>query len=276
MSSILGASLRRQADEGPDGEVRQAGGVATSCDTKSRNDRWARLGCYEVLTKRDQAYRHIKGEILEGRLLPGQRIVLSQVASTLGMSAVPVREALFQLSNEHLVAFTPHVGAIVAIVNLDTLVRLIEPLAVLEGYASRLARHSSYLESMLDDLRMQNDAMRRHLAEEDWVGVGRANKAFHFVLYEACGNDVLCSSIRDLWVRLDAHLGLWSFHLIPKRAQASVRDHEEIIAMLSDPGSDDLAIEIFAREHKLETARTFASNGGSAHRVPPRTVAGGG
>ena len=226
-------------------------------------------------TKRAKAYDYIKSEILAGRLLPGQRIVLSQVASALGISAVPVREALFQLDNEHLVAFTPHVGAMVAIANLDSLVGIIEPLAVLEGYATRLARRSESLASVIDELRLRNDEMRRHVADEDWQGVSRANKAFHFVLYEACGNDVLLGSIRGLWERLEAQLGLWSFHLIPGRAISSVGDHDAIMKMLLDPETEDLDIELAAREHKMETSRRFAKLGRHTQEGPPPQVAGG-
>lgn len=240
-----------------------------------RVDGDASWGWRAMRTKRDVAYEYIKSQILAGRLLPGQRIVLSQIASELDMSAVPVREALFQLSNEHLVAVTPHVGAMVAVANVDSLVRIIEPLAVLEGYATRLARSSASLASVLAELRHKNEEMRRHVAQEDWQGVSRSNKAFHFVLYEASGNDVLLSSIRGLWERLEAHLGLWSFHLIPQRAASSVGDHDTIIEMLEDPAADELELELFAREHKLETGRRFAKHGHQPHEKTPRTVAGG-
>jgi DNA-binding GntR family transcriptional regulator len=240
-----------------------------------REDQDAFWGWHAVRTKRDLAYEYIKSEILAGRLLPGQRIVLNQIATELGMSAVPVREALFQLSNEHLVAFTPHVGAMVAIANIDSLVSIIEPLAVLEGYATRLARSSGSLEAVLNELRLRNDVMRRHVAEEDWQGVSRSNKAFHFVLYEASGNDVLLASIRGLWERIEAHLGLWSFHLIPQRAASSVGDHDTIVRMLADPATEDLEIELFAREHKLETGRRFAKHGHQPQEKAPRAVAGG-
>lgn len=226
-------------------------------------------------TKRDKAYEYIKSEILAGRLLPGQRIVLSQVASALGVSAVPVREALFQLDNEHLVAFTPHVGAMVAIADVDSLVSIIEPLAVLEGYATRLARHSPSLPAVVEELGARNEEMRHYAIDEDWQGVGRANKAFHFVLYEACGNDVLLGNIRGLWERLEAQLGLRSFHLIPTRAMSSIGDHEAIMKMLLDPDTEDLEVELVAREHKMETSRRFARHGRRAQEAAPRHVAGG-
>lgn len=226
-------------------------------------------------TKRDQAYEYIKSQILAGRLLPGQRIVVNQIATELDMSAVPVREALFQLSNDHLIAFTPHVGAMVAVANIESLVRIIEPLAVLEGYATRLVRRSESLATVLEELRTRNEEMRRHVTEESWQDVSRANKAFHFVLYESSGNDVLLSSIRGLWERLEAHLGLWSFHLIPERAASSVGDHNTIIRMLADPAADDLELELFAREHKLETGRRFSKLSHHPSEETPRTVAGG-
>lgn len=208
-------------------------------------------------TKRDVAYEFIKDKITGGELRPGQRIVLGEIAGEIGISTLPVREALFQLQHEHMVSITPHVGAMVAIADVPTLIHIIEPLAVLEGYATRLARHAGDLDELLGSLAQINDDMSEQVRRRGWEGFSRANKAFHMAIYDRCDNEVLVESIHALWARLEGLLGLWSFHLIPDRTQGSIAEHGTIIELMRDPATDDTDLELFAREHKLKTGRSF-------------------
>ena len=65
-------------------------------------------------TKRELVYGALRDAIQAGRLRAGDRLVISHIGSELGVSDVPVREALFQLEAEGLIDNQPHVGATVA------------------------------------------------------------------------------------------------------------------------------------------------------------------
>src|SRR5881296_3277183 len=81
----------------------------------------------------------IRQAILDGRLVPGQRLKGEEVARELGISRTPVREALLVLQAEGLVDAAPNRGAVVRAhdaVDLDDLYQL---RALLEGYAARRA-----------------------------------------------------------------------------------------------------------------------------------------
>lgn len=83
--------------------------------------------------------RYLRTTILEGRLAPGAPIRQETVANELGVSRIPVREALRELEGEGLVTIRPHSGARVAVLDLDECVELykirerLEPLAFSES-----------------------------------------------------------------------------------------------------------------------------------------------
>jgi len=65
-------------------------------------------------TKNVAVYEAIRKEIVDGRLKPGQKIIMSDLAKRFELSEIPVREALRRLESDDFVAFTPHVGAVVS------------------------------------------------------------------------------------------------------------------------------------------------------------------
>ncbi|MEX2540735.1 MAG: GntR family transcriptional regulator [Trueperaceae bacterium] len=210
-------------------------------------------------TKQEMAYRFLKQKIVSRQILPGQRIVTSQIAQEIGTSGMPVREALFKLQSEKLVEMTPHVGAVVALTTSDDIVSVLEPLAVLEAYATRLALPIA--PTVEKQLRNLDTKMKKALAEEHWDRFSLHNREFHFLIYAQCRNASLVETIQALWSRLDSYLSTTSFYLIPQRAQGSLSDHEQIVQMLANAATDPLEIELFAREHKLNTARYFTRTG---------------
>lgn len=204
-------------------------------------------------TKQDYAYEAIKERITTGELLPGQRIVVSRLAQEIGTSAIPVREALLRLESEGLVSLTPHIGAVVSLITGERIEKTLEALAVLEGYATRLAlpRSDEFIDVLVGIDRTMVEAMER----EDWEAFSEANRAFHFAIYDYCDNEPLVSAIRALWGQLDSYMSAAAFFLMPDRAQGSITEHHQIMGMLRSPGTDPLLLELAARAHKIGTAR---------------------
>ena len=211
-------------------------------------------------TKQDYAYQVIKERIISGSLLPGQRIVVNRLAEEVGTSAIPVREALLRLESEGLVTLTPHIGAVVSLITGETIERTLEALAVLEGYATRLALPRGT--EVMDDLRRHDAAMEAAFKSEKWDAFSDSNRHFHFAIYEVCENDVLVNAIGSLWGQLDSYLSAAAFYLMPDRASGSLKEHHEIMTLISDPKSDPLRLELAAREHKLNTAKRLQVRGG--------------
>ena len=90
-------------------------------------------------SKAQRAYRFIRTRIDDGRYVPGYRLVLGQIAGDLGVSVVPVREAIRLLEAEGLVTFERNVGAQVALLRETEYQHTMQTLALVEGYATSLA-----------------------------------------------------------------------------------------------------------------------------------------
>ena len=95
----------------------------------------------------------IRAMILSGRLKPGERLVEESLSAELGVSRVPVREALLALSAQGLVRIEPRRGATVAEITPKIVAELVEVRALLEGLNARLAaqRHDPEIVAQLED-----------------------------------------------------------------------------------------------------------------------------
>jgi DNA-binding GntR family transcriptional regulator len=97
----------------------------------------------------DQAYRALRGEIISGRLKPGQRLTERHLAERLQVSPTPVREALQRLEHEHLITRTDTRRIQVAEPSTTRLYELTLIEAALRGAGARLAAENATDEELL-------------------------------------------------------------------------------------------------------------------------------
>jgi DNA-binding GntR family transcriptional regulator len=203
-------------------------------------------------SKADLAYETILQSILEGEYEPGERLVIERLARELDVSVVPVREAIRRLESDGYITFTRNVGATVASIDLDRYPETIETVAALEGVALGLAvPHLSARD--LAKARSVNDRLRRSLDNFDAALFTRLNKQFHQILFSACPNRHILSILEREWALLETTRRS-AFTYIPDRAAASVEEHQRLLEMI-ESGVGGLDIELFAREHRMSTAR---------------------
>ncbi len=86
-----------------------------------------------------QAYSYLRDQILSGNYSAGMRLKPESVSQVLGISSMPVREAIRQLDAEGLVTIQPNRGASITSLTLDEILEVFEMRAVLEGLAIRTA-----------------------------------------------------------------------------------------------------------------------------------------
>ncbi|WP_093231216.1 GntR family transcriptional regulator [Thermoflavimicrobium dichotomicum] len=206
------------------------------------------------VNKQQYAYQILRSRILDGTYSPGYRIVISQIAKELSLSAIPVREAIRQLEADGLIEYKQYSGAVVTPIDEQKYVETLSVLAVMEGYATALSSLAFPFERIakLQDL---NEAMKKALKEFDFVRFGQLNRTFHDQIYEYCQNQYLIENIRQTWSRLDSIRRMGSL-FIPVRAKQSVQEHDQLISMLKNQRPFD-EIERFAREHKMNMVKFF-------------------
>src|SRR6516164_4271964 len=86
------------------------------------------------LTKKEQAYQRLRGELLSHTLLPGARLSEIPLAARLGVSRIPLREAIDQLAGEGLVERVPGLGSHVRSASPKALREIYEMREVLECF----------------------------------------------------------------------------------------------------------------------------------------------
>jgi len=204
--------------------------------------------------KSQLAYEHLRERITRGAYGPGYRLVLDQLARELGMSVVPVREAIRRLEAEGVVTFERNVGARVAAIDPVDYRDACQTLAIVEGAAVALAQpHLAAAD--LAEARAINDRLREGLADFDPVRFTRLNEAFHRTLSDPCPNAQLKNLVDGGWRRL-AGLRRSTFGFVPGRAHASVAEHDALLALLAD-GAAPAAVEAAVREHRLAGMRAY-------------------
>jgi DNA-binding GntR family transcriptional regulator len=201
-------------------------------------------------SKSQLAYAFVRERIEDGRYVSGFRLVLGQIAGELGISVVPVREAIRRLEAEGLVTFEKNVGAQVAFLHETEYTYTMETLALVEGAATQLS--APYLTAdHLRRARQINDQMIACLDDFSPQRFTRLNQEFHAVLFEECPNPHILDLVHRGWNRL-AVLRDSIFSFVPGRARDSVAEHERIVALI-ESGAEPLDIELTARRHRLAT-----------------------
>jgi len=146
----------------------------------------------------DAVADRIRQMIRDGQLKPGDRLQQNELANTLGVSAMPVREALRQLQAEGLVVFYPRRGAIVAQISLaeyEEIFRMREELEILacrwagEDFSRISLPRLSQILTDLEKVEAQHDVLRRLQLVRD----------FFFTIFEASQKDRLLRYLSSLW-----------------------------------------------------------------------------
>jgi DNA-binding GntR family transcriptional regulator len=186
-------------------------------------------------TKNVAVYKKLRQAIIKGKLKPGEKIVMADLAKAFGLSETPVREAIRRLESDGYVQFTPHTGAIVTNIDESELVEVYLIRIQLEALATRLASpHTS--EKDIDFLKKTNREMEIAIEERRYEDLGALNKAFHLRIYKAAPFPRLYKMICDLWDTFERWPSVFAY--VPKRAVASVREHKKIIAALAARDTD--------------------------------------
>ncbi len=128
----------------------------------------------EDMSKTDKVYRTLYERVVGGQLSPGFRLVIDALARDLGVSTMPVREAVRRLEAEGLVRYHPNVGAEVAGVDAHHFMEMHEVLAHLEGLTCRQvqakfdAGHGDILTALARGMQMafEDRRLERYVALE--------------------------------------------------------------------------------------------------------------
>ena len=176
--------------------------------------------------------------ILTGGLAPGQRINEPDVAARLGVSRVPVREALRELESSGLVAARKHLGVFVRVMSEKEVSDLYELRGVLDGHVGAKAAGLPDRErrALGKRLALMLGEMKACAKRHDVQAYYASNLAFHWAFVEAAKNQELTRSYRGIVQQL--HLSRLRNLSHDIGMQASIVEHERILKALLDGEPD--------------------------------------
>lgn len=158
-------------------------------------------------TMHDRVYRELRSRLIGGRVVPGRPVTLRGLAAELGVSPMPVREAVSRLVAERALAMTP--SRRIAIPEM-TRSRFEELVTARERLEPAAARRALPVLGRADVARLRriDDELEDHLRTGNVEGYVAANHAFHFSIYAAAPSDVLVPLIESLWMQFGPFMRL--------------------------------------------------------------------
>ena len=188
---------------------------------------------------------HLRDAILTGQLRPGTRIDQDAVAEQLGVSRLPVREALIALDQEGLIRTIPRRGSYVQQLQRDDIADHYQLFGRVAGLAAARAvvridaEQLAELEAVHAQMATATDP-REH---------ERLNFEFHRIVNQAAGSRRIASVLKLLSRSLPSHY----FEFIPEWPDRAEAQHGEILEAFRrrDPAAAQVAME----QHLNESAR---------------------
>jgi DNA-binding GntR family transcriptional regulator len=202
-------------------------------------------------TAQEAVLAELRRAILEGDMRPGTQILQDSVAESLGVSRVPVREALKILEGEGQVSYAPHRGYFVAELSYEELVEVYRIRELLEAEAMSVAIDKVSHE---DIARMEEaiEDMERADAAMDIVALTAANRRFHFALLEPCERPRLLKFIRQLWDMTDPYR---SVYFADAASRKLVNKEHRHILKLAKTGRTQECVEAMALHRRNAVIR---------------------
>jgi DNA-binding GntR family transcriptional regulator len=205
----------------------------------------------------ERAYSFAKERILDGRYAGGDLISEGDIASGVGLSRTPVREAFLRLESEGLLRLYPKRGALVVPVSVAEVESVMETRLLVERFAvEKVIRQGVDLSGALEAAIDQQEAMAG-------AGNGRAfveaDREFHRLVVAAAGNEILLS-LHDSLRSRQSRMGLAALARDEDRTRQILQEHRALAAAVS--ARDEEQARAVVADHLQGTLRLLL---GTAH-----------
>jgi len=194
----------------------------------------------ERISAKDRSLAHIQRWIIDGTLEPGEKLNDADLASALGVSRTPIREALQLLAGQGLIEMHPGKDTRVVSVDKDDILKLYPTLAVLHALAAE--RASPWItEQQLAHLQRLNTQFADAVEQGQPFQAMELDEQFHNVIIDAADNPYILSFSNSLQL----HIRRFKYVFLKQpfaTAHASVQEHEAIIQALVQHDGNTAAV----------------------------------
>jgi DNA-binding GntR family transcriptional regulator len=192
----------------------------------------------------------IREAIITGKLKDGERLIQDELATKLGVSRMPVREALRDLEREGLVEILPHKGAQVIGITRDDIEELYYLRSLLEGVTVQKSMNFLTKENR-EELQLLVGKMDKDIVENNMESFVVNNKQFHLLLQTGCKWKKIKLLCKQLIEGYPAHVP--SF--IPETTVDSNKEHKAMLKALDD--LDSIKLRQLVEHHIMRSGNTL-------------------
>jgi len=205
-----------------------------------------KLELVERHTLADSVYAQLRTAIVRGQLRDGAKLKQVELAEQLGVSRVPVREALRRLQAEHLVAAEPFQCFVVTTLTRPQVMELIDLREELEVIALKQSLKSPDLERRIREAKAAAKALSLSQDDQSWLA---SDRDFHRALNG--GTTAVTAIIEDIRERV--HRYLYSAPAVARRRSGVLKEHAALLAAFQ--AGDEQAVEDAIRRHVRGTRK---------------------
>lgn len=179
--------------------------------------------------------------IMSGKLSMGDKLNTEELASQLGVSRMPIREALSNLEKKGLAESIPYVGTRLITLTKEDVRQIYIARTALEPVAARYACEK-ITEEEIQNLEKIQEEYKRIVSQDsiDAIDVYQQNRLYHFSIYKASQLDRVCSMIESLWDNLSFFKLVYGQKLLLKEESRRnmIAEHESYLEALKNHDSE--------------------------------------
>lgn len=179
--------------------------------------------------------------IMSGKLLMGDKLNTEELASQLGVSRMPIREALSNLEKKGLAESIPYAGTRLVTLTKEDVRQIYIARTALEPVAAKYACEKITEEEIGELMAIQEQYSHVVRQEKlDAVDIYRLNRQFHFSLYRASQLNRVCSMIESLWDNLSFFKLIYGQKLLDNEdsRENMINEHKSYLEALKNRDSD--------------------------------------
>lgn len=203
-------------------------------------------------SKKEVVYDQLRQEILEGIHPPGIRLVIDDLVNQIGVSQIPIREAMRQLEADGFVTIAPHVGATVTSLDANFIYEVFAMLESMEVICSRIACQVITADEIVVLDKMINDMDASIDDPNLW---SQQNKAMHLYICDIAKAQL----VRKMMLKVFDHWDRLRFHYLKNVLGRSIHEaqaeHKQILKAFRNRDADE--VERVIRQHNQRALQSY-------------------
>lgn len=171
-----------------------------------------RLVAIDNTTMHARVYDALRGAVMRGAFLPGEKITVRSLAEQFGTSPMPVREAIRRLVGLQAMAIQPNRTVIIPYMNPNEIDDLRRVRMGFEGLLTEWAA-SKITPAEISILSKINQRMRDMDPKKERVAYLQLNQDFHFTIYRAARSPKSIPVVESFWLQIGPYFNFVHDHI---------------------------------------------------------------